>query len=146
MNINDTASLLVDATLTPSVPHEFNHRHQSTAAPNCVTDALITSVLRQRPRELGCRSGPTTSAVARPGALRRGVLDGAAGRCGRRGRREAAGAGVAGRGTVGGRPVPSRPEWELINLICRSIQSADQYVDEINLQMDLICRSDPSGD
>ena len=108
ININDTASLPVDATLTPSVPHEFHHRHQSTAAPNCVADALITSVLHQRPRELGCRSGPTTSAVARPGALRRGVRDGAAGRCGRcgrRGRREAAGAGVAGRGTVGGSPV-----------------------------------------
>ena len=43
--------------------------------------------------------------MARPGALRRGVRDGAAGRCGRCEGREAASAGVAGRGTVGGRPV-----------------------------------------
>ena len=46
--------------------------------------------------------------MARLGALRPGVRDGVAGRCGRyglRGRRELAGAEVAGRGTVGGRLV-----------------------------------------
>ena len=100
--------LPVDATLTSLAPHGFHHRNQSTAAPNCVADALITSGLLWRPREPGYRSGLTTSAVSRPGALRRGVRDGATGRCGRCGRhglRKVASAGVAGRGTVGGRPV-----------------------------------------
>ena len=46
--------------------------------------------------------------MARPGALYRGVRDGATRRCGRcrrRGRHKVAGAGEAGRSTVGGRPV-----------------------------------------
>ena len=53
--MNDTASLPVDATVTSSAHHGFHHRNQSTAAPNCVADALSTSVLRQRSREPGCR-------------------------------------------------------------------------------------------
>ena len=85
--MNDTASLPVDATVTSSAPHGFHHRNQSTAAPNCVADALITSVLHQRPRKPGRRSGSTTSAVARLEALRTGVRDEAARRCGRRARR-----------------------------------------------------------
>ena len=71
--------------------------------------------------------------MARPGALRRGVRGAATGRCGqcgRCGRHKVADAGAAGLGTVGGRP----------------IAAGLGYVDQINLQIDLIYRSDPSGD